>query len=143
MSAELFIKPVEVRFRHADPAGIMFFGNVYKIAHDTYEDFITYLGFEWSDWFKNEDWAVPIRHSSCEHFRPMFPSKVYDVHVFVERIGKSSFTLKYVFVEGDDAYCEVSLVHTFYNIKSHTKMTMPSDIRDRLEAYQRESLATE
>jgi acyl-CoA thioester hydrolase/1,4-dihydroxy-2-naphthoyl-CoA hydrolase len=143
MSRALFTNTIQLRFRDADPAGIIFFGNVYKIAHDTYEDFIGYLGFEWDEWFQNPDWAVPIRHSSCEHLVPLKPAHTYDVEVWVDRISKSSFTVKYVFVAEGITYCEVSLVHTFYNKRARTKMSIPSEVLDRLEAYRRECLEAE
>lgn len=138
-----FIKTFQLRFRHADPAGILFFGNVYKIAHDTYEDFIQDLGFEWSEWFDNSDWAVPVRHSSAEHLLPLVPSKTYNVEVWVERLGKSSVTIKYAFVDDEHVYCEVRLVHTFYSKTLRTKMSIPSEVYERLETYRQECLDTE
>jgi acyl-CoA thioester hydrolase/1,4-dihydroxy-2-naphthoyl-CoA hydrolase len=143
MARALYTKTLQLRFRHADPAGLLFFGNVYKIAHDTYEDFIQDLGFEWQEWFDNKDCGVPIRHSSAEHLLPLEPSKVYKIEVWVERIGKSSFTLRYAFVDDQHLYCEVRLVHTFYNKALKTKMSIPSDIYDRLETYRRECVEAE
>ncbi len=128
-----------IRFRDADPAGVMFFGNVFGIAHDAYEEFIRHLGFEWNEWFAHPEWAVPIRQSSCEYFMPMRPAEVYVILVFVDRIGESSFTLRYAFEAKGRKHCEVSLVHTFLNKQTRTKMPVPSDVRDRLEAYQRQS----
>jgi acyl-CoA thioesterase FadM len=136
---ETFVKTARIRFRQGDPAGIMFFADSYKIAHDAYEDFISFLGIDWKDWFNNPDWAVPIRHSSCEHLRPMLPSQTYEVRVAVDRVGKSSFTLKYFFELDEHIYAEVSLVHTFINKKSRSKTSIPSDIRDRLESYRSQS----
>lgn len=136
---EPFMKSIHLRFRHGDPAGLLFFGNVYEIAHDVYEDFVEHLGIEWKDWFQNPTWAVPIRHSSCEHLLPMQPSVKYKVRVEVDRLGKSSFTLKYVVVKGSRIYAEVSLVHTFFNKSTRTKMSIPSDVRERLEAYRGKS----
>lgn len=155
------------RFRHADPAGILFFANVFEIAHDIYEDFVAHLGWTWEQWFQNPDWAVPIRHASCDFKRPMTASHSYHVSVFAERIGESSFTLKYIFTEplhrnddnnrvhpdnpdntyndgdgGANVCCEVSIVHAFYDKKRRSKTAIPSEIRDRLQSCQRESLAT-
>jgi acyl-CoA thioesterase FadM len=135
-----FTTSFELRFSDADPGGIMFFGNVYKVAHDTYENFIRHLGFDWHEWFQNPVWAVPIRHSSCEHLIPLSPGLAYEVAISLERVGDSSFTLKYDFQRATQKFCSVTLVHTFFNIKSRAKMQIPSNVRDRLQAYQVESL---
>lgn len=133
-----FKAKVPIRFNQADPGGILFFGNVYPIAHDVYEDFVKALGFTWNEWFANPEWAVPIRHSSCEYFAPMFAGKMIDVEVKVERVGDSSFTLRYEF-KSDRPHCKVELVHTFIDKKTFGKRTMPSEIRGKLTAYQSES----
>jgi acyl-CoA thioesterase FadM len=153
-----------IRFHEADPAGIMFFANSYKIAHDTYEEFVQALGFPWPEWFENPVWAIPIRASSCEHLRPLLPSGHYDIEVWIEGIGNSSFTAKYAFRQKpellldsvhlssepsepissepqcSELFCEVSLTHTFMNKETRTKMAIPSSVLSRLEAYHRQCL---
>ena len=139
-----FAVRVPIRFRDADLAGISFFGRVYGFAHDAFEDFVQHLGFEWASWFNNENWGLPIRHSECDYLMPLFPSENYQIQVLVDRISKSSFTLRYVFTSlkrPEQVCCEVKLVHTFYDKKARVKMSIPSDIHDRLETYQRECLS--
>jgi acyl-CoA thioesterase FadM len=131
-----------IRFRNGDPAGISFFANVYPMAHDTFEDFVQHLGFEWKMWFANEEWAVPLRHSSCEYFQPLMPGKTATITAVVDHLGESSFKMKYLIKNGEKVAAEVTLVHTFMNLKSRAKMAMPSVVRDRLEAYQRQCLNT-
>jgi acyl-CoA thioester hydrolase/1,4-dihydroxy-2-naphthoyl-CoA hydrolase len=133
--SKTFVTTTRTRFRQADPAGILFFAETYAIVHDAYEDFVTHLGIEWKNWFENPEWAVPIRHSSCEHLSPMVPSQDLNVHVMVNRLGESSFTLKYAIEREQRTYAEVTLVHAFIDKKSRTKTAIPSDIRARLEAY--------
>jgi acyl-CoA thioesterase FadM len=140
----IFSVQVPIRFRDADLAGISFFGRVYGFAHDAFEDFVGHLGFEWNSWFNNEDWGLPIRHSECDYLMPLLPSEKYQIQVLVERISKSSFTLRYLFSNVNNTErinCEVRLVHTFYDKKARTKMSIPSDIHDRLESYQSECLS--
>lgn len=48
-------------FREADPAGIMFFGNVFAIAHDAFEEFIVAAGYTYQEWFGQTDYLIPIR----------------------------------------------------------------------------------
>lgn len=137
-----FSATLPIRFRQGDPAGISFFANVYSMAHDTFEDFVQHLGFDWKMWFANEEWGVPLRHTACDYFQPLIPGKVSTITVLVENLGESSIKMKYLIKNNEKVAAEVTLVHTFMSMKTRTKMPMPSIVRDRLEAYQRECLST-
>lgn len=131
-----FKTPIQIRFHEADPAGIAFFANAYALAHSAYEKFVTEaLGFKWAEWFENETWGVPIRHSECEHLVPMKPGRTYDVVIKVEKLGESSLTLKYAFQEAGRDHAIVTLVHTFIDVKALKKTTVPDLVRDRLKPY--------
>src|SRR5262245_36812401 len=124
-----FRTSISVQFRQADSAGIMFFANVFGLAHDVYEKFIPHLGIEWHQWFEHTDWAVPVRHAEADYLRPLLPNETYEVDVQIERLGKSSFTLKFAFSRNESLYCTVTTAHTFYNKKLRSKMSIPSAIR--------------
>ncbi len=126
---------VQIRFHEGDPAGITFFANAYALAHAAYETFVTSIGFSWAEWFENESWAVPIRHSECEHLAPMRPGRSYDVHITVEKLGESSVSLKYSFQDGAKSHAEVTLVHTFIDLKKLAKIRVPDLVRERLKPY--------
>ena len=134
-----FFVRATIHFRQCDPAGVLFFGEIFGIAHDAYEAFIQHLGLVGDDWFANDEWAVPIRHSACDYLAPMRRGETYDVLISLDRISESSFTARYSFEAEGRKHCEVSLVHAFYDKKKRSKMSVPSDIRARLEAYQRQS----
>lgn len=132
-----------IHFRDADPAGILFFGNVYALAHDAYEKFVSHLGFEYRTWFENDTWAVPIRHSSCDYQRPLPAGCEVEIQVKIEDIGSSSFTALYAFKSAGQICCEVKLVHAFMDKKSRAKTEIPSAVRGRLESYRSEGLGAQ
>jgi YbgC/YbaW family acyl-CoA thioester hydrolase len=134
-----FTKPVTIRFEHTDAEGIMFFGNIYRIVHDVYEDFAKHLGFEYKEWFQNAKWGAPLRKSECEYFAPLRPGHTYDVEVSIPTIGESSFTSRYVVTSNGKQHAVVNLVHAFVDRAARTKTAIPSEIRGRLQAYQSES----
>jgi acyl-CoA thioester hydrolase/1,4-dihydroxy-2-naphthoyl-CoA hydrolase len=128
-----------IRFRDADPAGISFFAGVYGFAHDAYEEFVKGLGFEWSYWFENPEWIVPIRHSECLYLRPMPVGSGFTITVKIDSISASSMTVKYDFSIGTTAVAEVKLVHVFVVKDKFKPRPIPPDVREKLEAYQRKS----
>ena len=136
----VFKKPLAIRFSDCDPAGILFFGNIYQQAHDFYEDFAMSLGYNWKQWFENGEWVVPLRHTSAEHLIPIRPGEAYEMTAEVERIGDSSFTGKYKMLSAMGVHAEVTLVHTFASATTFKKISIPADVRRRLETYQSQCL---
>ena len=124
-----------IRFDQADPAGIMFFGQVFFLAHEAFEKFVISTGFSWEEWFANSKWGTPIRHSEANFQRPMRPGKSYQINVTVARLGESSMTIRYVFMRDAHVHCEVQIVHTFIDIKEITKMPIPTEVRTRLAKF--------
>ncbi len=62
-----FKTQIRLKFREADPAQIMYFANVFSLAHDTFEEFIVAAGYRYEDWFSKTDHMIPIRHAEREH----------------------------------------------------------------------------
>lgn len=130
-----FEKEIHLRFREADPAGIMFFGNIFGLAHDCFEDFIQAAGMTWNEWFHTKDYIVPIRHAECNYLKPFRPGQKYSVRASVAKITTSSFQMKYVFSSGSDVCAELQMVHTFVDSKSKQKISVPPSIRKILSPY--------
>jgi acyl-CoA thioesterase FadM len=147
MSNSLFLFRTHVRFHQADPAGIMFFGHVGALAHDAYEGFVGSLGFTYSEWFENPEWAVPIRRTTCDYLRPMPAGLELTIVVGVEKIGETSFTLTYSFHgrdnvdRHDETFAKMQIVHSFIDKKTRAKFPIPSVVRGKLEAYQGRSVS--
>ena len=130
-----FQKEIQLHFREADPAGIMFFGNIFSLAHDCFEDFIQAAGFTWQEWFHTKDYHIPIRHTECNYLKPFLPGEKYQVTVSVVRLGDSSFQMKYLFSQGAAAHADVRMTHAFLDARSKTKIAVPTAIRERLKVY--------
>lgn len=130
-----FRKEIQLRFREADPAGILFFGNVFSLAHDCFEDFIQDAGFTWKEWFHTKEYLIPIRHTESNFLKPFRPGEKYTITATVARIGDSSFQMKYVFSQGSNIHADVRMTHTFLEAKSHQKISVPDTVRNRLNRY--------
>ncbi|MES2855030.1 MAG: thioesterase family protein [Bdellovibrionota bacterium] len=133
-----FSKTVKIRFEHTDAEGIMFFPNVYRLIHATYEDFANHIGYPYKDWFQNTDWGVPIRKSECEYYAPMRPGQSFDIEVRITDLSDSSFTSNYAITMNGKKHADAKLVHVFVDRKTKSKTPLPTEIRGRLETYQRE-----
>jgi acyl-CoA thioester hydrolase/1,4-dihydroxy-2-naphthoyl-CoA hydrolase len=130
--AQVYQKRIQIRFRDADPARILFFGNVFSLAHDTFEDFIQESGISWRNWFSGEPYIVPIRHAECDYLAPFRVGEHYEVKATVAQLRESSFQMRYVFTRGSQTHAVVTMVHTFLDPKTQQKIPIPETVKSKL-----------
>lgn len=111
-------------FDQGDPAGILFFGDVFSLAHQAFEQFIMHNVCEWKEWFENQDWVVPIKQTEAVYFAPLFVGKNCKIEVEILSKGESSFTMRYCFFQGH-LCCEVKTVHVFCSRETYQKIPIP------------------
>lgn len=152
-SMQYFRKSIKVKFYQADPAGILYFAELFNIAHDTFEDWIEdHIGIPWANWFlkkqkvrKNTGYLIPLRHVSCDYFSPFFPGKSYIVEVRLAQIQNSSFEVHYLFfpdqvkkkrkLKMSESKALLKMVHVFMDQKKKMKRTIPLSIRKKLQPH--------
>lgn len=127
-----FHTKITLKFRDADPAQIMYFANIFSLAHDCFEEFIVAAGYEWSEWFNPHDYMIPIRHTEADFKIPFFPGQTYEVAVTVASFGETSFKMHYVFSQNGKTHAHVNMVHTVLDIKTKEKVKLPDLMRKRL-----------
>jgi len=126
---------IKVTFDLADPAGIMYFANVYHLAHKNIEHWLESEFKLWQTWFNNPEYGAPIKHSHCDYHKPMILGNDYRVKSSVKSIGESSVVLSTLFLNEDKSLCaEVETVHVFVNKKSMQKINVPVDIKQKISS---------
>jgi acyl-CoA thioester hydrolase/1,4-dihydroxy-2-naphthoyl-CoA hydrolase len=128
-----FLYKTFIPFHMADGAGVLFFGHVFTLAHDTYEHFIREgLDLTWEWWFQNSEWMVPIRHAESDYQRPLLVGQACHIKLQLGEIRKSSFTLLLTFSQNEQECCTVKITHVFCNRLTKKAQSIPSAIRDLL-----------
>lgn len=130
--AMTFICEITPRFSQLDPAGILFFGEVFPICAGVYEDFLQSLGFGWDEWFRHPETASPVRQANAEYFHPLRGGQVYSVAVEVVSLSTSAFALEYSLRQQDALHCRVRIVHVFISKTSGAKIPVPGKVREAL-----------
>ena len=129
----MFKEEIKINFYDCDPAGILFYANLFKFAHKTYESLVESFELP-GGYFDSEDFVVPIIHTEGNYFIPMKPGDEVDVSVFVSQIRTSSFELTYNFANTDSKICaQVQTVHVFVDRNTFEKINIPSEILEKLE----------
>ena len=128
----MFTKSFAIKFSQCDPAGILFFARIFEITHDLYEEWIHQIDISYQDWFQSKDWAIPIRRCEANYLKPMFAGQTYEIQLQAERLGKTSFTLKWIYKKEEKVHCEVLTTHVFLNKKTQQSMKIPDKFRKNL-----------
>lgn len=137
--AQSFTNQIQIKFHEADPAGIMYFANIFSLAHDTFELFIQKAGYSWNEWFKQNKYIIPIRHAECDYLRPFHAGQVYNVHVAVAEFSNSSFKMQYTFKQNENDHAIVRMVHTCLDGKTFKKIDLPDDVKQKLTPFLKEA----
>lgn len=123
-----------VAFDEADGEGIVFFGNYFRLAHRALEAHLPRLGVTWTEWFKNPDFGVPLRHVEADYMKPLRPGEDYLVDVAVAEMGESSVHFAYEFRSlNGEVLARLKTSHVFVSRLEMKKITIPTSIRERLK----------
>lgn len=119
-----------IPFSMADPAGILFFGNVFPLFHQAYEQFIiNSLKYPWTSWFQNPEWFVPLKHVEADYHQPIFAGQNCNIQLSIHSIGSSSLTL-HSSIHQNHLCCLIKSAHVFCSHSTKQKIPIPKDIRD-------------
>lgn len=114
MSAQ--IKPFEYRFiirlHDTDAAGLLFFGHLFRHAHDACESFMEAIGFPLDRLIQDGQILLPLAHAEADYRLPLRHGDAVRVMVGIAEIRRRSFTIDYRFIkDGDQIAATARTVH--------------------------------
>jgi len=141
VTGPVFDRTVRVPFSACDPAGIMFFPQVFLLFQDHVEHWITdALGVRYAELLGPRRVGLPsVRWES--DFRAI--SRMGDaiiVRLRVERLGEKSLTLNFAVVGADGVRVEARQVIVCTSLDTHRSMSFPDDLRAAITRFQESSV---
>jgi 1,4-dihydroxy-2-naphthoyl-CoA hydrolase len=125
----------KINFYDCDPAGILFYGNIFFLCHAAYEELISSLNLK-EDYWKNNEYVVPIISSNANYLSPLKTGDDLTIEVTVSELRDSSFELSYKCINQSGKICvEVKTVHVFLDKVKWEKMKIPAIIHSGLGKY--------
>ena len=125
----------KINFYDCDPAGILFYGNIFFICHSAYEELVSSFKLD-TDYWQNNDFIVPIIKSSADYLKPLKNGDTVTIEVTVTNLRASSFELSYNCLNHDgELYATIKTVHVFLDKKSWKKKELLSEIKKGLEFH--------
>ena len=132
-----FISQVEVRFRHCDPAGIVFYPRYFEMINDFVEEwFDKGMGLPFHALHVERHIGTPTASVQCDFSAPSRWHERLRQVLEVQRIGGASFKVLVKF-EGPDGQLRLAATLTIVTVDLRTmkSMPLPADLRERMQAY--------
>mgnify|MGYP001090532810 FL=1 len=124
----------KVRLHDIDAAGVMFYGHLFRHAHDAYEGFMSALRFP-LDGLVRAGCRLPLVHAEADFLMPMHHGEEILVEVGVEALGGARFTLTYGFQDRAGALrARARTVHVHLAEGGTGPAPLPEDLRAALAA---------
>ena len=124
----------KVPLQETDHAGVMFFGHLFSHTHDAYARLMESMGFPLHQVIEAGKYHIPIAHAEADYLAPMRHGQSVQVMIDIERLGSSSFTLKYEF-SSDDGLCALaSTRHVVIDPGTAGPVPIPDNLRRELLA---------
>jgi 1,4-dihydroxy-2-naphthoyl-CoA hydrolase len=118
-----------------DAAGVMFFAHYFRHAHDVYEAFMAGIDQGLPELIRQQR-LLPLVHSEADFLRPVRHGDQLLVELQLERIGNSSFTVRYRFINAaDEEVARLKSTHVLLNPEGGSPMNLPEALRLRLTEY--------
>lgn len=116
-----------IYFHMADPANILFYEQVFKIYHSSYEKWV-FSKYEWSYWFQNSEWAVPIVKTEANYCAPILAGKEIEIRFVQINKGKSSFEIHCEIHQENQLRTKILTKHVFISKSAKSSIEIPVDL---------------
>jgi len=129
--------PIEIGFKHCDPAGIVFYPRYTEMLHDTVEHWFNHgLKIGFYNLHMNHGMGIPMANLQVD-FR--IPSKLGDQLVSkltVTKMGRSSMHMLVRLCDADNAVrVEGRLIVVFASLEQTRPTEIPQDFRELILPY--------
>ncbi len=130
-----YIYRQRINFYDCDPAGIMFYGNVYRLCHSAYESMIGEI-MSSDDYWNSKSFVVPIIKTEASYHKPLLPGETAVVELEITQLKASSFELSYNCLNSKNEICvKVKTVHVFVDKRTWEKIKIPDAVSRALKKF--------
>jgi 1,4-dihydroxy-2-naphthoyl-CoA hydrolase len=106
---------LRIRLHDTDAAGVLFYGHLFRHAHDAYESFMEAIGFPLHELIGTgtaPGVGLPIIRAQAQYLRPLRQGDAVRIELRVAEVRNRSFALDYRFLDDQGRPCATaSTVH--------------------------------
>ncbi|MBC8519520.1 MAG: acyl-CoA thioesterase [Gammaproteobacteria bacterium] len=136
-----FSYPHRVQLHEIDGAGLLFYGELFRLTHNAYEEMLFSNNLPLHNIIQQRGEAIPLVHADADYHQPIKLGETLTLTIQVTAIGNHSFTLKTLTHGFDDGgkpqlKATVTTTHVTTSIDSGEKIPLPDALRDILQRYE-------
>lgn len=122
-----------VRMHMTDAAGVVFYANLFVLAHDYYERWLEqYITLSE---ILEKDIQIPIVHAEADYNLPIRLSDSITIELALVKKQSTSFTLQYTFLNADGKpAAQVQTVHVVIDGQTRQPMKIPAFLEEALSS---------
>lgn len=123
-----------VKLYDTDAAGIMFFGNYFRVGHDAYQAYLESCGFSFAKVLDEGKLLIPIVHADADYLQPLVVGDRLTIILTCTTISTHSFVLNYELRRADKSVAgKVCTAHVLIDRATNEKIELPPLLRQALE----------
>jgi 1,4-dihydroxy-2-naphthoyl-CoA hydrolase len=130
----MFVYHAQVRLKDTDATGVLYFTEQFRMALETFEEFLKVRGFSLKQLFESS-YLMPIVHAEGDYFAPLTIGDELEISLKVAKIGRSSVTVECSFRDLNRLLDvgKVEIVHAIIDKEKRTSVPIPDFLRSILE----------
>ena len=131
---KIFTHRRKVRLQDTDATGVLYFPQQFKMALETFEDFLTHHQMPLSS-LMDSPYLLPVVHAEADYLAPIRIGDELDIELIIESIGTKSITLFYRFIDikRSSSVGTAKVVHVTVDQKTRQSVPIPDFLRAVLE----------
>lgn len=130
----MFTYTTTIRLHDTDAAGVIYFANQLRIAHEAFETYMQSMQFDLGKLLRTAEYLMPIVHAESAYKTPLVLGDKVEIRLSLEHIGNTSFALLYRLIKKDGTEAgTVRILHVVVDKGSKQKRPIPDQIRSIIE----------
>ncbi|MHC5082786.1 MAG: acyl-CoA thioesterase [Planctomycetota bacterium] len=121
----------KIRMPHVDSAGVVFYANLFVLAHECYESWLEQ--FVCLSDLLEQGTHLPIVHAEADYQKPIRLWDEVTIEMKAEQIKQHSYTLEYQFKDAEgNQTASAKTVHVAIDSQTRKAIDIPAFLRDAL-----------
>lgn len=130
----MYTYDMTVKLHDTDAAGVLFFANYFRLAHEAYENFMASIGFDFYSIIHEADYLPLIVHAEADFKKPLHVGNEVTIEVRATKIGRTSFELAYEMkVSPEETAATAGSVHVNIDKESGRPQALPEGLKQALQ----------
>lgn len=132
---QIFETPVQIRFAHCDPAGIVFHPQYFTIFNGVVEDFLAQaVGIPFMELMRHGI-GLPVAGIRCDFVSPSRPGDQCIAKLWIEHLGASSVRMAMTLECSGQLRVRMSETMVFVSTENMKPCAIPKQLREKMLEY--------